>query len=58
MREVEVLQLVARGLTDQHMGKELLVSVLTVAAHMKNICAKLGLAGRHEVGEAQWLELN
>lgn len=56
VREVEVLQLVARGLTDREVANQLIVSVLTVAAHLEHICAKLGVEGR--AGAIDWANRN
>ncbi len=40
-REIEVLQLVAEGLSDAQIGKKLEISSYTVAAHRRNIRVKL-----------------
>ncbi|WP_176451595.1 helix-turn-helix transcriptional regulator [Enemella dayhoffiae] len=45
-RELEVLRLVARGLSNGEIGKELVVSTKTASVHVSNILAKLGLATR------------
>ena len=45
-RETEVLALVARGLTNAEIGKELYVSEATVKTHLLRACAKLGVSGR------------
>ncbi len=45
-REVEVLKLVARGLSNQEIAEQLVVSVATVYTHVSNILAKLHLASR------------
>ncbi|MDP8924541.1 MAG: response regulator transcription factor [Chloroflexota bacterium] len=45
-REREVLQLVARGQTNQEIGRELTVSVSTVKTHLEHIIAKLGVSDR------------
>jgi NarL family two-component system response regulator LiaR len=45
-REVEVLQLVARGLNNQEIAESLVLSVATVYTHVSNILAKLHLASR------------
>jgi len=45
-REVEVLQLIARGLNNQEIAEDLVLSVATVYTHVSNILAKLHLASR------------
>jgi DNA-binding NarL/FixJ family response regulator len=45
-RETEVLTLVARGLTNAEIGRELYVSEATVKTHLLRACAKLGVSGR------------
>ena len=45
-REVEVLKLVAGGLTNQQIAVHLTLSERTVAAHVRSILAKLQLANR------------
>ena len=45
-REVEVLRLVAAGNTNQAIAAELLISDRTVARHLSNIFAKLGVGSR------------
>lgn len=47
-REAEVLGLVARGLTNGQIGKQLFISTKTVSVHVSNVLAKLGAAGRTE----------
>ena len=47
-RELEVLKLVARGLSNGEIGKELVVSTKTASVHVSNILAKLGLSSRTE----------
>jgi DNA-binding NarL/FixJ family response regulator len=49
-REVEVLTLVAAGLTDAEVAKRLIVSVRTVNAHMRSIYRKLGVSSRAAAG--------
>jgi DNA-binding NarL/FixJ family response regulator len=39
-REVEVLALVAEGLTDAEVAERLVVSIRTVHAHLRSICRK------------------
>ena len=45
-RETQVLALVARGLTNLQIGRELFVSEATVKTHLMRACAKLGVTGR------------
>jgi two-component system NarL family response regulator len=47
-REIEVLQLVARGLTSREIGLDLFISENTVKNHIRNILDKLGLHSRNE----------
>ena len=47
-REIEVLQLVARGMTSKAIGGELFISENTVKNHIRNILDKLGLHSRNE----------
>lgn len=45
-REVEILQLVARGFSNQHIAEALVISERTTRTHISNILAKLHLANR------------
>lgn len=47
-REEEVLQLVVRGWTNDHVAKELGLTERTVRFHLTNIYAKLAVSGRAE----------
>ena len=47
-REVEVLRLVARGMTNKEIGAKLYISVKTVNNHVANILEKIGAANRAE----------
>ena len=46
LREVEVLGLVATGLTDAQVAERLVVSVRTVHSHVRSIYRKLGVSSR------------
>ena len=48
-REREVAGLVAQGLTNAAIAKQLYISPRTAAVHVSNILAKLGLANRSEL---------
>jgi LuxR family maltose regulon positive regulatory protein len=45
-RELEVLQLVAEGLTNQQIATRLVISIRTVKKHIENIHGKLGVKNR------------
>ncbi|MCC7354799.1 MAG: tetratricopeptide repeat protein [Anaerolineae bacterium] len=45
-REVEVLRLVAEGLTDAQVAEKLVISIRTVNAHLSSIYSKLGVSSR------------
>jgi DNA-binding CsgD family transcriptional regulator len=46
LREIEVLRLVAEGLTDAQIAEELVISARTVHAHLRTIYRKLGISSR------------
>ena len=46
VREVEVLRLVAAGLTDAQVAERLVLSVRTVHSHVRSIYRKLGVSSR------------
>lgn len=48
LREVEVLQLLAQGLTNESIGEHLSISTRTVKFHVGNIYAKLNISSRLE----------
>jgi DNA-binding NarL/FixJ family response regulator len=45
-REVEVLRLVAAGLTDAQVAEHLVISLRTVNSHLTSIYNKLGVSSR------------
>jgi DNA-binding CsgD family transcriptional regulator/tetratricopeptide (TPR) repeat protein len=47
-RELEVLRLVAAGLSNREIGGELFISAKTASVHVSNILAKLGVSSRVE----------
>ena len=48
-REREVIQLVARGLTNVAIARELFISKRTVESHLDHVKQKLGLTTRNQV---------
>ena len=48
-RELEVLQLLAQGMTNDQIGTALFMSPRTASVHVSRILAKLGAANRTEV---------
>jgi DNA-binding NarL/FixJ family response regulator len=48
LRELEILDLLARGFADKEVGRELGISVWTVHSHLKRIFAKYGVRTRTE----------
>ena len=51
-RELEVLALVARGLTNRDVGQALFVTEKTASAHVSNILSKLSVRSRVEAAAA------
>ena len=47
-RELQVLELAARGFTNKNIAKELFLSIRTIEAHMRNVFEKLGVSSRTE----------
>jgi DNA-binding CsgD family transcriptional regulator/tetratricopeptide (TPR) repeat protein len=51
-RELEVLALIAEGRSNPEIGRQLFITRKTVAVHVSNILAKLGVSGRVEAAAA------
>jgi len=47
-REMEVLKVAAKGMSNKEIGEELVISVRTVQAHLRSIFNKLGVGSRSE----------
>ncbi|MDP9363401.1 MAG: response regulator transcription factor, partial [Chloroflexota bacterium] len=47
-REVQILRLLATGASNRQIGERLFISPATVARHVANLYAKLGVASRAE----------
>lgn len=45
-REMEVLRLVAQGLSNAEIAEQLVISLLTVKAHMRSLYNKLAISSR------------
>jgi len=57
-RELEVLRLIAQGLSNREIGERLFLAVITVKGHNRNIFRKLGVRRRTEaVARARDLKL-
>jgi LuxR family maltose regulon positive regulatory protein len=50
-REIEVLRLVAAGLSNREIGETLVISTGTAKTHVHNLCGKLGARNRIEAAE-------
>jgi two-component system NarL family response regulator len=48
MREIEILEMVAKGLTNKEIAQILQISQFTVRNHIKHICSKLEVSDRTE----------
>jgi NarL family two-component system response regulator LiaR len=55
-REMEVLKLIARGMSNNKIAEELVISENTVKGHVSNILSKLHLADRTEAAVYAWQE--
>src|SRR5690606_19122656 len=53
-RETEVVRAVARGLTNQEVADQLVISLSTVKSHLSSIQSRLGLRNRVEVAAWAW----
>lgn len=53
-REVQVLERVARGLTNEQIGRELYLSPFTVKQHVKRLSVKLGANSRTNAVNRGW----
>jgi DNA-binding CsgD family transcriptional regulator len=60
-REQEILELVARGLTNQEIARDLVITLNTVKVHLRNIFAKLEAGSRTEAivkaAQAGWINV-
>jgi NarL family two-component system response regulator LiaR len=55
-RELEVLQLIARGLSNAAIASELYITERTVKAHVSNLLGKLHLSDRTQAAIYAWRE--
>lgn len=53
-REMEVLKLIAKGLSNSEIAEDLVISVNTVKGHVSNILSKLHLADRTQAAVYAW----
>jgi LuxR family maltose regulon positive regulatory protein len=53
-RELQVLDCLARRLSNKEIAQELVISPATVKRHVSNVCGKLGAAGRREAVRQAW----
>lgn len=51
-RELEIAELVAEGMGNQELARQLFLSPRTIESHLSRIFRKLGVHSRHEVGQA------
>ena len=52
-RELEVAQLVAKGMTDREIAAELVIAQRTAESHVQHILTKLGFRSRSQI--AAWV---
>lgn len=55
-REMEVLRLIANGLSNREIAEQLVISGNTVKGHVSNILSKLHLADRTQAAVYAWRE--
>jgi len=55
-RELEVLRLLARGMSNREIGAELFITAKTASVHVSNILGKLGAASRTEAAAIAYRE--
>ena len=55
-REMDVIKLIARGLTNRRIAEELVITEGTVKGHVSNILSKLHLADRTQAAVFAWQE--
>jgi NarL family two-component system response regulator LiaR len=55
-REIEVLKLVADGMSNSDIAEQLIISEKTVKSHVSNILSKLHLADRTQAAVYAWRE--
>jgi len=53
-RELDVLRLIAKGMTNSQIAENLVISENTVKGHVSNILSKLHLADRTQVAVYAW----
>jgi two-component system, NarL family, response regulator LiaR len=53
-RELDVLQLIAKGMTNSQISEQLIITENTVKGHVSNILSKLHLADRTQVAVYAW----